>query len=106
MTGKYVIVQENVKNFETDNFNDDKINKNSKFEWFPLTTQQRTNVVKMVTRSELKLYDYQVSIFDFFVDKDITFKAETTESRLNSYQQHMWMVITYEMSLTRIEYIR
>ena len=74
--------------------------------WFPIAKDQRSDVVKMITRAKINLNDYQANVGNLLIDNTEGFSSEISGNRILPYQNSMWNAITFELSRTRIEYTR
>ena len=55
---KYIILFENSRRFIPHQFANERIQSLAQIRWFPIAKDQRSDTVKMVTRSKINLNDY------------------------------------------------
>ena len=103
---KYILTLTNEKSFISHEFFESRVASISKLKWFAMNEQTRLDQVRLITRSKLKLNDYQWNIGNMFMDVTDGFEHKVTETRQVPYKNNYWNVITYEMSLQRNEFTR
>ena len=104
---KYLVTFQNTKNFIQHEFFEKRINAKSQFVWQTLSPTSRLDHVRTATRKSLNLHDYQYNFGNILLDEEDGFQIEETASaRTLPYKNQYWNAITYELSLTRLEYTR
>ena len=103
---KYILVYENSRRFIPHMFNDERIASYSYVRWFPVSNTVRTDIVKMIVRSQMDLNDYYINIGNVKIDDETGFTSDTTSTRILPYKNQMQNAITYELSQTRVVYTR
>jgi len=92
---KYMLVLENSRQFVQHKFGEMRIEESSHLKWYPISTKTRTDVVKMITRTDMQLND---SPFGMTTDQIEGYEIEQMPSRELPYKNKFWNTITYELS--------
>ena len=66
----------------------------------------RTDTIVMMQRQKINLNDYQVNVGSLLIDEVMGFDKYQAPSRILPYKNKFWNAITYEMSLSQIEFTR
>ena len=74
--------------------------------YYPLAVDVRTDTVNMIQRQKINMNDYRVNVGSLLIDNVMGFDRFVAPSRILPYKNKMHNSITYEMSLSRVEYTR
>ena len=71
-----------------------------KFNWFPISTQLRTDSVKKVTATDIQQSYYRFG-FGFSTQKETIYQCRDAKSRILPYENNFLNSVTYEIETTR-----
>ena len=95
---------ENSRNFVAHKFESSRVEETAEIKWYALNGLNRNDYVNMITRSEMIMHDSWYT--GGFVDIEEGFFSETSAKRDMPYNQPFQNAITYEMTLTEVQYTR
>ena len=92
------MILENTKRFISHEFHEGRIESESRFNWFPIAVNQRTDSVRLIERQVMNLRDYTFNIGSLFSDQESGFTNQKTSNRILPYKNKLWNSITIELS--------
>ncbi len=106
MSFTYILMLTNEARFIQYKFGENRIEKKSSLGWYALNYSSRTDVPKIITRSELTLGDSLFNVGGILDEKYSAYFVENAPPRLLPYPNKIQNAITFEMSLTERSFIR
>ena len=106
MESKYIIHAENIKVFIQHGFEEERIEQSSVMVWHPLSPDVRTDTIYIVQRKSVIMNDYRFNVGSLLHDDEIGFETIQAPSRIMPYKNQFQNAVTFEMSLSQIEYKR
>lgn len=95
---KYFLVRENGKAFVQHKFEDERIDDASRMIWYPISSLNRLDNVRLITRSDMQLSDNIFNMGDLMNEEKKGYMAHRKPSRELPYLNNFHNSITYEMS--------